>query len=72
MKKRKGIGAQRVKHPTPSRVTAVLIGDEEHKRKQKRRKRQVRRVKKRKGIEAQGVKPFTTSQATDAHMGDEE
>ena len=38
-KKRKGIGAQRVKHPTQFRATDALIGDEEHNGKQKRTKR---------------------------------
>ena len=32
-KKRKGIEALRVKHPTPSRATDALIGDEEQNRK---------------------------------------
>ena len=39
MKKRKGIEAQRVKPPTPSRETDALIGDEEQNRKQKRTER---------------------------------
>ena len=41
-KKRKGIEANRVKHPTPSQVTDVLTGDEEQNRKQKRAKRKKR------------------------------
>ena len=39
MKKRKGIEAQRMKHPTPSRAIDAIIGDEEQNGKQKRPKR---------------------------------
>ena len=39
MNKRKGIEVQRVKHPIPSRVIYVLIGEEEQNGKQKRIKR---------------------------------
>ena len=39
VKKRKGIEAEMVKHPAPSRATDALIGDEEQKLKQKRTKR---------------------------------
>ena len=35
MKKRKGVEAQRVKHPTQSRATGALIGDQEQNVKQK-------------------------------------
>ena len=38
-KKRKGVEAQRVKHPTPSQATDALIGDEEQNGKQKSTKR---------------------------------
>ena len=34
-KKRKGIEAQRVKHPTPSWATGAFIGDEEENNKKK-------------------------------------
>ena len=36
VKKRKEIEAQRVKHPTPSRTTDALIGEEEQNGKQRR------------------------------------
>ena len=39
MKKRNGIVAQRVKHPTPSRVADALTEDEEQNGKKKRTKR---------------------------------
>ena len=39
VKKRKGIEAQRVKHPTLSHATDALTGDEEQNGKQKRTKR---------------------------------
>ena len=35
-RKRKGIDAQRVKHPTSSQASGVIIGDEEQNEKQKR------------------------------------
>ena len=38
-RERKGIEALRVKHPTPSRATDALIGDEKQNRKRKRTKR---------------------------------
>ena len=38
-KKKKGIEAQRVKHPTPYQATDALTGDEEQKGKQERTKR---------------------------------
>ena len=38
-KKRKGIEAQRVKHPTPPRATDALIGEEEQNGNQSRLKR---------------------------------
>ena len=39
-KKRKGIEALRVKHPTPSRATHALIGDEEQNGKEENRKKE--------------------------------
>ena len=39
--KRKGIGAQRVKHPTTSLATNALIGDEEQNGKQKKQGAQI-------------------------------
>ena len=39
VKKRKGIKALRVKHPTPSREIDALIGEEEQNGKEKRTKR---------------------------------
>ena len=36
VKKRKGVEAQRVKHPTPSQATDALIGEKEQNGKQKR------------------------------------
>ena len=44
VKRKKGIEAQRVNHPTPSRATDVLIGDEEQNGKLKRTKRNRERV----------------------------
>ena len=44
VKKRKGIEAQRVKHPTPSQATDALTGEEEQNGKQKRTKRNRKRV----------------------------
>ena len=38
MRKKKGIEAQRVKHPTPSRAIVALVGDEERNGKQKKEK----------------------------------
>ena len=61
-KKRKGIEAQRVKHPIPSQATDALTGEKEQNRKQKKRK----------GIEAQRVKHPIPSQATDALTGEKE
>ena len=43
-KKRKGIEAHRVRHPTPSQATDALIGDEEQNGKRKRTKRKKRGV----------------------------
>ena len=42
-KERKGIGAQRAKPPTPTRVNDALIGDKEQKEKQKNKKKETGR-----------------------------
>ena len=56
VKKRKWIEAQRVKHPTSSRATDALIGDEEQNGKQQKEK------------EKQGVGPQTSNPGPFSHL----